>query len=144
MPFGLKNVRATYQRAMITLFHDMMHKKIKAYVDDMIAKSREREGHIANLKKLFERLRKYQLKLNPSKCTFGVTFEKLLGFIVSSCRIEVDPVKIKAIQDLIVPRTQKKVRGFMGRLNYISRFISHLMDKCDPIFKFLKKQDSSE
>ena len=64
MPFGLKNAGATYQRAMITLFHDMMHKKIEVYVDDMIAKSQEGESHLANLKKLFERLRKYLLEMN--------------------------------------------------------------------------------
>ena len=93
----------------------------------MIAKSWEGESHVKNLKKLFERLRKYQLKLNPSKCTFGVTSRK-----------------IKAIKDMFVPRTQKEVKGFMGWLNYISRFISHLTNKCDPIFKILKKHDSSE
>ena len=79
------------------LFYDMMHKEIEVYVDDMIIKSQEGESHVANLKKLFERLKKYQLKLNPSKCTFGVTSGKLLGFIVSSRRIEVDPSKIKVI-----------------------------------------------
>jgi hypothetical protein len=78
MPFGLKNARATYQRAMVTLFHDMMHKEIKFYVDDMITKSKDEENHIPALKKLFERLRKYQLKLNPVKCTFGVKSGKLL------------------------------------------------------------------
>ena len=57
MPFELKNAGATYQRAMVTLFHDMMHKEIEVYVDDMIAKSRERESHVANLRKLFEWLR---------------------------------------------------------------------------------------
>ena len=97
MPFDLKNVGTTYQRAMVTLFHDMMHKEIKVYVDDMIAKSWEGESYVANLRKLFERLRKYQLKLNPSKCTFGVTSRKLLGFIMSSRGIDVDPSKIKAI-----------------------------------------------
>ena len=60
---------------------------------------------MANLRKLFERLRKYQLKLNPLKCTFGVTLEKLLGFIVSSHGIEIDHSKIKAIQDIPVPCT---------------------------------------
>ena len=99
----------------------------------MIAKSQERESHSANLKKLFERMRKYQLKLNPSKCTFEVTSRKLLGFIFKSRGMEVDPAKIKAIQDLPIPCIQKEVRGFMGRLNYISRFISHLTNKCDPI-----------
>ena len=108
MPFGLKNVGATYQRAMVTLFHDMMYKKIEVYVDDMIAKSRKGDSHAENLKKLFERLRKFQLKLNPSKCTFGVTSGKLLGFVVSDRGIEVDPDKIKAIQNLSIPKTQKK------------------------------------
>ena len=55
MPFRLKNVRVTYQRAMVTLFHDMMHKEIKVYVDDMIAKSQGEDDHMVNLRKLFER-----------------------------------------------------------------------------------------
>jgi hypothetical protein len=73
MLFGLKNVGATYQRAMVTLFHDMMHKEIEVYVDDMIAKSKEGENHV-------KVLRKYELKLNPAKCLFGVKFGKLLGW----------------------------------------------------------------
>ena len=54
MPFGLKNVGTTYQRAMVTLFHDMMHKEIEVYVDDIIAKSQGEDDHVVNLKKLFE------------------------------------------------------------------------------------------
>ena len=93
MSFGLKNARATYQRAMVALFHDMMHKEIEVYVDNMIAKSRIEEEHLVNLRKLFERLCKYQLRLNPAKCTFKVKSGKLLGFIVSQKGIEVDPDK---------------------------------------------------
>ena len=70
MPFDLKNVEKTYQRAMVTLFHDMMRKEIEVYVNDMIAKYQKGENHPANLRKLFVRLKKCQLKLNPSKCTF--------------------------------------------------------------------------
>ena len=97
MPFGLKNAGATYQRAMVTLFHDMMHKEVEVYVDDMIAKAQSPAEHIVNLKKLFERLNTYRLPLNPAKCTFGTTSRKLLRFIVSKKGIEVDPDKIKAI-----------------------------------------------
>ena len=104
MSFGLKNTGATYQKAMVTLFHDMMHKD-EVYVDDLTVKSREDESHIENLRKLLERLRKFQLKLNLAKCTFGAIFGKLLGFIVSRKGIEVDPDKIKAIQNLPPPRT---------------------------------------
>uniref|UniRef100_A0A2N9H1A8 Reverse transcriptase domain-containing protein n=1 Tax=Fagus sylvatica TaxID=28930 RepID=A0A2N9H1A8_FAGSY len=93
MPFGLKNAGATYQRAMVTLFHDMIHHEIEVYVDDMIAKSRTAQDHLTDLRKLFQRLKKYQLRLNPNKCAFGVTSGKLLGFIVSGRGIEIDPAK---------------------------------------------------
>ena len=66
MSFGLKNVGATYQRAMVTLFHDMIHKEIEVYVDDMIAKSKSEEEHLVNLRKLFERLRKFKTQAEPS------------------------------------------------------------------------------
>ena len=100
MPFGLNNDGATYQRAMVTLFYDMMHMEIEVYVDDMIAKSQGEDDHVVNLRKLFECLRKFQLKLNPTKCIFGATFEKLLGFVVSKKGIEIDPDKVRTIQDL--------------------------------------------
>ena len=144
MPFGLKNAEATYQRAMVTLFHDMMHKEIEVYVDDMIAKSQGEDDHVVNLRKLFKRLRKFQPKLNPAKCTFRATPRKLLGLVVSKKRIEIDSDKIQAIQDLPLPRTQKEVRSFMGRLNYIARFIFQMTAKCDLIFKILQKHNSGE
>ena len=139
MPFGLINAGATYQRGMTTLFHDMMHKEIEVYVDDMIVKSSTEEEHVEYLLKTFQRLRKYQLRLNPNKCTFGVRSGKFLGFVVSQKGIEVDPDKVKAIREMPVPQTEKQVRGFLGRLNYISRFISHMTATCGPIFKLLRK-----
>ncbi|XP_058750755.1 uncharacterized protein LOC131623749 [Vicia villosa] len=108
----------------------------------MIAKSNTEEDHVVYLLKLFERLRKYKLRLNPNKCTFGVRSGKLLGFIVSQKGIEVDPDKVRAIRDMPAPRTEKQVRGFLGRLNYISRFISHMTATCGPIFKLLRKDQS--
>ncbi|GAU51875.1 hypothetical protein TSUD_416600 [Trifolium subterraneum] len=139
MPFGLTNAGATYQRGMTTLFHDMMHKEIEVYVDDMIVKSGTEEEHVEYLSKMFQRLRKYRLRLNPNKCTFGVRSGKLLGFIVSQKGIEVDPDKVRAIREMPAPQTEKQVRGFLGRLNYISRFISHMTATCGPIFKLLRK-----
>ncbi|PKI49916.1 hypothetical protein CRG98_029700 [Punica granatum] len=144
MPFGFKNVGPTYQRAMLTLFHDMMHKEIEVYVDDMIAKSKEGEDHLVNLKRLFDRLRKYKLQLNPTKCTFGVKSGKLLGFVVSEKGIEVNPDKIKAIMELPLPSTVREVRSFLGWLNYITRFIANLTDKCQPLFRLLHKNAAVE
>ena len=124
MPFGLKNAGATYQRAATTLFHDMMHRDVEVYVDDMIVKSRDRADHLAALQRFFERIRKFRLRLNPEKCTFGVTSGKLLDHIVNERSIEVDPKKIKAIHDMPAPRNEKDIRGFLSRLQYISRFIA--------------------
>ena len=138
MPFGLINAGATYQRGMTTIFHDMIHKKIEVYVDDMIVKSITEEEHVEYLLKMFQRLRKYKLCLNPNKCTFGVRSGKLLGFIVSQKGIEVDPDKVKAIKEMPAPKTEKQVRGFLGRLNYISRFISHMTATCGPTWRNTK------
>jgi len=124
---------------MTKIFHDMIHKEIEVYVDDMIVKSGTEEEHVEYLLKMFQRLRKYKLRLNPNKCTFGVRSGKLLGFIVSQKGIEVDPDKVRAIREMPAPKTEKQVRGFLGRLNYISRFISHMTATCGPIFKLLRK-----
>ncbi|PKI35911.1 hypothetical protein CRG98_043699, partial [Punica granatum] len=144
IPFGLKNAGATYQRAMVILFHDMMYKEVEVYVDDMIAKSKEGEDHLVNLKRLFDRLKEYKLRLNPAKCTFGARSGKLLGFVVSECGIEVDLDKVKAIKELPPPSTVREVRGFLGRLNYIARFIANLTDKCQPLFRLLRKNAAME
>ena len=139
MPFGLKTAGATYQRTATTLFHDMMHRDVEVYVDDMIVKSRDRADLLAALQRFFERIRQFGLRLNPKKCTFEVTSRKLLGHIVSERGIEVDPEKIKAILNMPAPRTEKEIRGFLGRLQYISRFIARLTDICEPIFHLLRK-----
>jgi len=128
----------------VTLFHDMMHKEIEVYVDDMIAKSESKNDHIINLRKLFERLRKFKLRLNPAKCTFGVKSGKLLGFIVSEKGIEVNPYKVRATMEMSAPNTEKEVRRFLGRLNYIAIFISQLTSTCEPIFRLLRKNQVVE
>ena len=109
MPFGLKNARATYQHAVTTLLHDLIHKEVEVYVDDMIVKSKDREEHIPAFQKFFERIQFYKLQLNPKKCTFGVTSGKLLGFMVSQRGIEVDLDKIKAIVEMKPPRIEKEI-----------------------------------
>ncbi|XP_019190497.1 PREDICTED: uncharacterized protein LOC109184956 [Ipomoea nil] len=80
MPFGLKNAGATYQRAMQTIFDDMLHKMVEFYVDDLVVKSKLRTNHLLHLRQVFDRLRKFQLKMNPLKCAFGVAAGKFLGF----------------------------------------------------------------
>jgi hypothetical protein len=84
MSFGLKNAGATYQRAIQRCFADQLHWNIKAYVDDVVIKTRNPEGLIADLEETFSSLRRFRWKLNPTKCVFGVPSWKLFGFIISN------------------------------------------------------------
>ena len=103
----------------------MMHQELELYVDDMIIKSKRTSEHLTNLKKLFDRLRKYQLKLNLAKCAFGVPSKKLLGFMVNRHGIEIDLGKIKAIIEMPTPTKEKEIWGFLGRINFINS-LSHV------------------
>ena len=142
MPFGLKNAGTAYQKMATALLHDMMHNEVEMYVYDVIVKSKDKEGHVANLRKFFERIMESRLRLNPHKYTFGVTTGKLLGFLVSDRVIEVDLSKITAILDMSPPKSEKKIRGFLGWLQYISWFIAKLTSTCEPTFKLLRKNES--
>ena len=82
MPFGLKNVSATYQRAMNAIFHDMLGYHMEIYINDIVMKSKKAIEHENHLRKIFERIRRHQLKLNPLKCSFGVKVKNFLGFLV--------------------------------------------------------------
>ena len=88
MPFGLKNVRPTYQRLVTKMFRPLLGKTMEVYIDDMLAKSKERPDHAEHLQKAFELLRAYGMKLNPLKCTFGVSAGRFSGFTVTQRGIE--------------------------------------------------------
>ena len=139
MPFGLKNAGATYQRAMQKIFDDMLHRIVECYVDDLVVKSRERRNHLEDLRKVFERLRRYQLKMNPLKCAFGVTSSKFLGFIVRKRGIEIDQAKVDAIVNMPEPRSVHEVRSLQGKLAYLRRFISNLAGRCQPFSRLVRK-----
>jgi len=87
----------------MAIFHDMMHIDLEVYVDDVLVKSKTKARHAEVLAKVLERLREYQLKMNPKKCVFGVSSGKLLGFIMSKQCNEIDPNKAKAIRELPPP-----------------------------------------
>jgi hypothetical protein len=138
MSIGLKNARATYQRAIQTCLANHWGKRVEAYVDDVVIKI---ENFIEDLQLVFNSLRRYRWKLNPEKCVFGVPARKLLGFIVSHQEIEANPEKIEAIMRMEAPRSQKKVQRLTGCMAALSRFISRLGAKGLPFYKLLKKVD---
>ena len=109
MPFGLKNAGSTYQRMMMRMFESLLGKNIEIYIDDMVVKSKKVSEHLGDLQVVFEIFRSYKLRLNATKCSFGVGSAKFLGYIVTHWGIEVNPDQIKAINNMRTPQNPKEV-----------------------------------
>ena len=117
MPFGLKNTGLTYQRTMTLIFGDMLHKQVEDYVDDLVVKAKNSVEHLIHLRQVFKRCREHNLRMNPSKCAFGVSLGKFLGFLVHHRRIDLDLTKAEAITTLSPPTTLKELRSFVGKVS---------------------------
>ena len=94
---------------MPKMFSKQIERNMEVYVDDMLVKSKEELAHLDDLRETFATLRQYQMKLNPSKCAFGVTSGKFLGFMMSQWGIEANLEKVRAILNMMSPKTIKEV-----------------------------------
>ena len=103
MPFDLKNTGATYQRLIKKMFIDYLGDAMEVYIDDMLIKSLLAEQHLDHLRQAFEILQKYNVKLNPTKCSFGVAAGKFLGYMVTQRGIEANPDQIWSVMNIPSP-----------------------------------------
>ena len=121
---------------MTTIFHDMMHKEMEDYVDDIMVKSKTRARHFQILEQVFESCK---LRMNPLKCAFGVSAGKFLGFLVHHRGISVDPAKAIAIATMRRSTIVRELKNFLGRVSYIRRFVPRLASITSSLSKLLKK-----
>ncbi|XP_072060454.1 uncharacterized protein [Arachis hypogaea] len=117
----------------------MIGRNLEVYVDDMVVKTKVGHTHIDDLDEIFAQVRKYNMRLNPEKCAFGVRGGKFLRFILTSRGIEANPEKCKAILNMHNPTTVKEVQRLTGRLAALSRFLPCLAAKSFSFFQCLKK-----
>jgi hypothetical protein len=108
MPFGLKNGVATYQQMMQNCLRKQNGRNVQVYVDDVVINTREEATLIKDLQETFDNLDKYKLKLNLTKCSFGVPVGQLLGFLVSVRGIEANTEKIQAILRMTKPKNSMR------------------------------------
>ena len=120
-------------------FHDIMHKEMENYVDDIVVKSKTKARHFQILEQVFERCRKYKLHMNSMKCAFEVSVGKFLRFLVHHRGISVDPAKAIAIATMKRSTTVRKLKSFLGRVSYIRRFMPGLASVISGLSKLLKK-----
>ncbi|KAL0378388.1 UNVERIFIED_CONTAM: hypothetical protein Sradi_3144300 [Sesamum radiatum] len=112
---------------------------MEVYVDDMLVKSKQTDQHLTELVETFSTLRRYHMKFNPAKCAFGVRSGKFLGYLVTEKGIEVNPEKIRAIQEMKPPTNMNKVQSLAGRITALNRFISQSAERSLPFLQSLKK-----
>jgi hypothetical protein len=143
MTFGLKNAGATYQRVMNLIFHGLLGNTLEVYIDDIVVKLAEFSSHVADLRKALDKMCRYGLKMNPRKCAFGVSAE-FLGFVIHKHGIEIDPDRIKSIRNVGPPTCKVEVQKFLGKVNYLRRFISNLPGKIDAFTPILRLKNDVE
>nr|CAN61262.1 hypothetical protein VITISV_005781 [Vitis vinifera] len=126
MSFGLKNAGATYQRLMTKIFKPLVGRTVEVYIDDIVVKSKTREEHVLHLQEVFHLLKKYDMKLNPSKCAFGVSRDQ-----------------VKAVMETPPPRSKKELQRLTGKLVALGRFIARFTDELRPFFLAIRKARAS-
>jgi hypothetical protein len=136
MTFGLKNICATYQRAMNLIFHDLLGIILEICIDYVIIKSDTMDSHLDDLRLDLERMHQYGLKMNPLKCVFGVLASKFLGFIIHEHGIEIDPTKIEFINKVQPPQYKNDMQKLLEKLNYLMRFIITFVGEDYCIFSY--------
>ena len=139
MSFGLANVGATFQKAMDMAFGNLMYKIVLVYLDDITVFSKEAKDHIFHLRQVLERCREFGISLNPKKSVFAVHEGKLLGYIVSKHGTTIDPERVQAILELPLPSHKKGLQSFLGRINFVRRFIPDIANLLKPLTTMLKK-----
>ncbi|XP_057740563.1 uncharacterized protein LOC130957736 [Arachis stenosperma] len=139
MPFGLKNAGATYQRLVNKIFRNLSGNKIEVYIDDMLAKTESGEQLTDDLKVIMDTLRKHQMRLNPTKCAFGMEAGEFLGFMITQRGVEANPEKCRAVLEMTSPKNLKEIQKLTGRLTALSRFLGASAQKAIPFFKLMKK-----
>ena len=100
IPFGLKNARATYKRLVNKMFQKHIRTSMEVHIDNMLVKSTKVGLHVLHLAEAFQVLKDYMMKLNPTKCAFGVSARKFLGFIVNNRGREANLDKIRVVLDM--------------------------------------------
>ena len=116
------------------MFADQIGQTMEVYIDDMLVNFLEVEDHKSHLQQALSTLRKYNMKLNPAKCSFGVSYGKFLGYIVTHRGIEANSEQIRALHSIPSLKNIKEVQRLTGRMVALSRFISRLSDKSHAFF----------
>ena len=141
MPFGLKNVIATFQRIINQVLEDDLNEMCKVFVDDVNIHSRGWDEHLRHIERVLQKLYQAQLRLNPDKCRFGFIELLFLGHSVSRDGCALSPLKVEAIMQFPVPKNVTNIRSFLGITGYYRIYIRDYAIIAVPLFELTKKEE---
>ena len=134
MPFGLCNAPGTFQRLMTYVLSDLLWKCALIYIDDIIVYSTSFSQHLIDLRKVFVKIRKANLSLKTSKCTFAKASTNFLGHVVTTEGVKPNEENLKAVKEFATPQNRKNVQSFLGLTGYYRRFIKDYAKIANPLF----------
>ncbi|KAJ8031654.1 hypothetical protein HOLleu_24913 [Holothuria leucospilota] len=135
MPFGLRNSAQSFQRFIDQVLHGFDF--VYAYIDDLLVASKDMDEHYQHIQLLFDRLKEYGVVINPSKCQFGVESLQFLGHHIDCNGVRPVEEKVKDIQNFPPPSSLRKLREFLGLVNFYRRFIPNCADVLQPLTDIL-------
>jgi transposase InsO family protein len=139
MPFGLTNAPATFQSYINNVLREYIDVFVCVYIDDILIYSRTIEEHVEHVRKVLHALKKYNLRLKPSKSEFHKQRVTFVGCVVTPDGLEVDPDKIAKVQEWPVPTSVKEVQSFHGFANYYRQFIRGFSKVAAPLTSLMSK-----
>jgi hypothetical protein len=137
--FGLINVGETFQRDMDISFIGIIGKCVVVYLDDVTVFSKNRREHVHHLRNIFDRCRRYDISLNPRKSIFVVDEGNILGFVVSKEGIMIEPERTESISKIPFPHNKKSMQSFLGKINFVHRFVPSFSETVKPLQDMIKK-----
>jgi hypothetical protein len=120
------------------IYHDLISKLVEIYIKDVVVKSTSTGGHLGDLRRVFERTRRFRLKMNPKKCTFGVSAGQFLCFLVHERGIEIGLKSQEAVRTMVSPTMKRELQQLIDKINFVRRFISDLSERIEPFTDLMK------
>ena len=142
MTFGLRNAAQTFQRHLNNVLSDL--KFCFTYIDDILVFSTSEEEHLEHLRIVFGRLKSHAIRVNASKCVFGVAEVEYLGHLISCHGTRPPSAKVSAISDFLKPETVRDLRRFLGMLNFYRRFVPNAAAIQAPLYTYLQNSHRND